>query len=80
MTKIELPNDMEALKDLVIQEYQRAELFKNRHDLLVRRYFGRSSEKRSEDPSQLLLFELPTEAEVPMPAHPAEDAKTPRRT
>ncbi len=79
MTKIELPNEVEALKDLVIQEYQRAELFKHRHDLLVRRYFGRSSEKRSEDPSQLLLFELPTEAEVPTPTHPAEDTKAPRK-
>jgi transposase len=75
MTKIELPNDIEALKDLVIQkhelftqEHQRAELFKHRYDLLARRYFGQSSEKRKDAPGQQMLFELPGEPERPAPA------------
>lgn len=75
MTKIELPDDIDALKDLVIQkhemlaqEQQRAELFKHRYDLLARRYFGQSSEKGKEAPGQQLLFELPSEPERPVPA------------
>jgi transposase len=79
MTKLELPNDIEALKDLVIQEHQRAELFKYRHDLLARRYFGPSSEKRNEAPGQQLLFELPSEPERPAPETPADREAAPRK-
>jgi transposase len=82
MTKLDLPNDIEALKDLVIQthdqlaqkhellaqEHQRAELFKHRYELLARRYFGQSSEKRKDAPGQQMLFELPGEPERPAPA------------
>ena len=63
MTTTELPNDVHALKELVIKEYsarmqeqQRAELYKYRYELLARRHFGQSSEKRQDSTGQQLLF------------------------
>jgi hypothetical protein len=79
MKKVELPNDIDALKDLVIQEHHRAELFKYRHELLARRYFGQSSEKRKDALGQQLLFELPSEPERPAPAAPADQDVAPRK-
>ena len=81
MTSSELPNDITTLKNLIIakhelllQETQRAELYKHRYELLARRHFGQSSEKLKEPPGQQLLFELPTQPETPAPAAPVEPA------
>ena len=79
MTSGELTDDVQALKKLVleehelrVQEQQRAELYKQRYELLARRYFGQSSEKRKDSPDQQLLFELPTEPERPAPEPAAQ--------
>jgi transposase len=72
MTSSELPDDIAALKERVLQEYQRAELYKQRFELLARRHFGQSSEKLKESPGQQLLFELPSEPEKPAPLKPHE--------
>jgi transposase len=81
MTLESLPDDLLALKQLVLQEHQRAELYKHRYDLLARRTFGRSSEKLKDSPDQQLLFELPTEPEKPAPATPTEESKpAPRKS
>lgn len=93
MTKIELPNDIDALKNLVIekhelltqkhelftQEHQRAELFKHRYEVLARRYFGRSSEKRQDAPGQQMLFDLPSEPERPAPVEEAGEESAPQK-
>jgi len=67
MNRTTLPTEIEALQDLVLQEHQRAELYKHRYELLARRAFGQSSEKLKDAPEQQLLFELPTEPEKPAP-------------
>jgi len=66
MTSVELPSDIAALKELVLQEHQRAEqekqraeLYKFRWEQMIRRYFGPSSEKSQETSGQTLLFALP---------------------
>ena len=59
-----LPDDLSKLKEMVLQEHQRAELYKHRYELLARRAFGQSSEKRKDAPNQQLLFELPAEPEA----------------
>jgi len=78
MTRPNLPTDIEALKDLVMehyqamqkeelranQEYQRAELYKTRFENLTRKHFGPSSEKLHDTPGQQQLFDLPAEPEV----------------
>ena len=76
MTRPHLPDDIEALKDLVLENFQRAELYKFRYDNLVRQHFGRSSEKLGEPPGQQLLFELPTRPEPPAP-EPAVESPAP---
>jgi len=73
MTSTTLPNDLSALKEMVLQEHQRAELYKHRYELLARRHFGQSAEKRPDAPGQQLLFELPTEAEAPAPESAAAE-------
>src|SRR6201746_2905508 len=81
MTRPHLPDDIEALKDLVMENYQRAnehfekyktehqraELYKFKLENLTRQHFGRSSEKLSDSPEQQLLFELPTRPAAPVP-------------
>ena len=59
MTSAELPDDIAKLKEMVLQEHQRAELFKFRWEKMARRYFGPSSEKSQEPSGQQLLFVLP---------------------
>ena len=66
MTIASLPDNVDALKTLVLENFQRAELYKQRYDSLAALHFGRSSEKqKSQDPpGQQLLFELPTRPET----------------
>jgi transposase len=64
MTRPSLPNDIEALKDLVIENYRRAELYKSRFENLTRKHFGPSSEKLQDSPGQQQLFDLPSEPEA----------------
>ena len=70
MTSTELPDNIAALKEMVLQEHQRAELFKFRLEKLTRRYFGPSSEKSQEPSGQQLLFALP-QPEAPLVLPPA---------
>jgi transposase len=81
MTLEKLPDDVAQLKTLVLENYQRAqdyrdklkseeqraELYKFRCETLTRKLYGPSSEKSHEQPGQQLLFELPTAPE-PEPA------------
>ncbi|MFS8138777.1 MAG: IS66 family transposase, partial [Thermomonas sp.] len=64
MTRPHLTDDVEALKDLVMENYQRAELYKFQLENLKRLHFGSTSEKRSDPPGQQLLFELPARPEA----------------
>lgn len=79
MTSTELPNDIDSLKKLVIQEHelrllehQRAELFKYRLEKLTRKHYGSSSEKIHEPDGQQLLFALPQPEEKPVESLVAE--------
>lgn len=79
MTLANLPDDVAALKNLVLEnfqrahdEHQRAELYKFKFENLARQHFGRSSEKLGEPPGQQLLFELPARPEQPEPAAAVE--------
>ena len=86
MTQLTLPNDIEALKDLVMENYQRAnehlEKYQSEHqraemlqfklDNLIRQHFGQSSEKRADPPGQQLLFELPVRPSEPPAESEAE--------
>ena len=65
MTLTALPDDVMQLKHLVLENFQRAELYKYRYENLARAHFGRSSEKLSNPPGQQLLFELPARPEPP---------------
>lgn len=78
-----LPDDAALLKQLVVQllatlrtREARIEKLEQHMDWLVRRLFGRSSEKL--DPRQLALFEtsILDEAEQPAPAPPTPDTST----
>ena len=73
MTLETLTDDVAALKRMVLDNFQRAELYKFRYDNLVKKYFGSSSEKRAEAAGQQLLFELPARPEPPAP----EQGETP---
>jgi transposase len=83
MTLAELPNNIHALKEIALREYQRAEqekqraeLFKYRLEKLARRYFGPSSEKSQESSGQQLLFALPqpeAKGVEPPPAAPSTE-------
>ncbi len=73
MTRPNLPDDIEALKDLVMENYQRAELYKSRFENLTRKHFGPSSEKLQDSPGQQQLFDLPAEPEAVVET-PAADA------
>jgi transposase len=96
VTKPNLPNDVDALKDLVMENYQRAneylekfkseeqraENYKFKCETLLRKLYGPSSEKIQEQPGQQLLFELPAQPE-PEPAAEtpaAEDAPSRKRS
>ena len=75
----ELPDDLHTLRQLVLQLLQSlrgkdAEVSKLQHrlDLLLRRLYGRSSEKV--DPLQRLLFETAAEELLSTPAAPAAEA------
>ena len=79
MTRPHLPDDIEALKDLVMEtyqraneEHQRAELYKFQLENLKRQHFGQSSEKRADPPGQQLLFELPARPSEPSGEREAE--------
>ncbi len=67
---MEMPSDVDALQNLVLQEHQRAELYKFRYETLARRHFGPSSEKRKDAPGQQYLFDLPEQPERPKPPKP----------
>lgn len=77
VTKPSLPNDVEALKDLVMEQFQRAESYKFKCETLLRKIYGSSSEKSKEQPGQQLLFELPTEAEPETAAETPAAAEEP---
>lgn len=78
-----LPSDAALLKALIVQlvaalhdERRKLERLQTHLDLLVRRLYGRSSEKL--DPRQGLLFESPPASEEPpVTAPPAEEAPAP---
>ena len=79
MTRPHLPDDVEALKDLVMENFQRAEsesqraeLYKFQLENLKRQHFGQSSEKRADPPGQQLLFELPARP-APTDAEPVSE-------
>ena len=74
MTRPHLPDDIEALKDLVMENFQRAELYKFQLENLKRQHFGQSSEKRADPPEQQLLFELPAR---PVPTEPEAEIEAP---
>lgn len=67
MTRPHLPDDVEALKDLVMENYQRAENYKLKCETLLKKMYGSSSEKLKEPAGQQLLFELPTRPETLAP-------------
>jgi transposase len=73
----QLPNDVERLKDLLLAEHQRAELFKYKYDCLAKHFFGPSSEKHKAPPGQQLLFALP--APEAQPAAPASAPSSERK-
>jgi transposase len=88
MTLEKLPDDLMQLKQLVMDnfqraeqeelraksEHQRAELYKFKFENLARQHFGRSSEKLNDPPGQQLLFELPARPELPSPESQPDDA------
>ena len=80
----QLPADVGVLKSLVVQlveslQQAHARIAKLEHhmDLLVRKMYGRTSEKI--DPRQLALFEQPPEEVVPPPEPPAPTAEPAKR-
>jgi transposase len=86
MTSAELPDDIATLKEMVLnehqraeQERQRAELFKFRLEKLTRRYFGKSSEKSQEPSGQQLLFALPQPEAQPVESPTAPETTTPTK-
>ena len=80
MTAAELPDDIAQLKERVLQEHQRAELYKFRWEKMVRRYFGPSSEKSHEPSGQQLLFALPQpEAQAAEPLASTAETSTPAK-
>ena len=79
MTLPHLPDDIEALKDLVMENFQRAEsesqraeLYKFQLENLKRQHFGPASEKCADPPGQQLLFELPARP-APCDAEPVSE-------
>ena len=84
-----LPNDIPALKGLIVElcgawseQRQRAEQVQARLDALLRRLYGRRSERL--DPQQLLLFAEATESPTPAPpdtvaVDPVDQAGQPSR-
>jgi transposase len=74
MTRPALPTDVEALKDLVMEQYQRAELFKAKLENLEARVFGRhASEKlHREQKSGQQVLEFADLPHPPQEAPPAE--------
>jgi len=59
LKRAELPNDTNALCDLVLALDQRNELLAHQVEMLQRRLYGPSSEKRHDAAGQQMLFELP---------------------
>ena len=74
MTRTKLPTDIEALKDLVLENYRRAELFKLKLENLEERVFGRhASEKlHREQASGQQVLEFIDLPHPPREAPPAE--------
>ena len=67
-----LPDDVPALKTLVLDNFQRAEMYKFKLENLTRLHFGSSSEKLPAQSGQQLLFELPARPEPPASEPAAE--------
>ena len=59
LKRAELPNDTNALRDLVLAMDQRVEHLSHQVEMLTRRLYGPSSEKRHDAAGQQMLFELP---------------------
>jgi len=59
LTRAQLPNDVHALQELLLQADQRIEHLSHQLEMLTRRLYGPSSEKRHDAPGQQLLFALP---------------------
>lgn len=83
MTLPALPDDVMQLKQLVLDnfqrandEHQRAEMLQFKLDTLIRQRYGVSSEKRSDPPEQQLLFELPARP-APTESEPAIETPAP---